>query len=199
MANPQGRTRAPGSLPDCLPADIGRFSQAQRAIWEERVGSPWVLDTVLRGYKLQFRCRPPPFRGIRVTTVSDPSKRVVLRLEITSLIAKGAIRKLEPSEQLNGFYSRYFIVPKKGGGYRPILDLRMLNRCLKNLKFKMPSPARVLQLPAPSPKVPAHSLSGLTCWSAIVYLTLGCFGPEWYYPIRIGGGGGPNDKANQRR
>ena len=77
--------------------------------------------------------------------MSDPAKRAVLRLEISSLIAKRAIRKLEPSEQLSGFYSRYFIVPKKDGGYRPILDLRMLNRCLKNLTFKMLSPARVLQ------------------------------------------------------
>ena len=107
--------------------------------------SPWVLDTVLRGYKLQFRRRPPPYTGIRETTVSDLAKQVVLRLEITSLLAKGAIRKLGPLERLNGFYSRYFIIPKKDGGYRPILDLRLLNCCLKKLTFRMLSPARVLQ------------------------------------------------------
>ncbi|KAL0157249.1 hypothetical protein M9458_048495, partial [Cirrhinus mrigala] len=37
----------------------------------------------------------------------------------------------------SGFYSRYFIVPKKDGGLRPILDLRLLNRSVKRLKFKM--------------------------------------------------------------
>ncbi|KAG1925659.1 hypothetical protein F2P79_025386 [Pimephales promelas] len=34
------------------------------------------------------------------------------------------------------FYSPYFIVPKKGGGLRPILDLRVLNRALHKLPFK---------------------------------------------------------------
>lgn len=136
---------APSSLPDLLATGVFCFSRAQRANWEERVESPWVLNTVLRGYRLQFRRRPPPYRGIRVTTVSDRSKKEVLRLEITSLLSKGAVRRLEPSEQLSGFYSTYFIVPKKDGGYRPILDLRALNHCLKELKFKMLSPARVLQ------------------------------------------------------
>ncbi len=37
----------------------------------------------------------------------------------------------------SGFYSRYFIVPKKDGGLRPILDLRQLNRSVSRLKFKM--------------------------------------------------------------
>ena len=36
-----------------------------------------------------------------------------------------------------GFYSRYFLVPKRGGGLRPILDLRALNKHLKNFRFKM--------------------------------------------------------------
>ncbi len=43
----------------------------------------------------------------------------------------------------SGFYSPYFIVPKKGGGLRPILDLRILNRALHRLPFKMLTPKRV--------------------------------------------------------
>ncbi len=42
-----------------------------------------------------------------------------------------------PAEMRQGFYSPYFIVPKKGGGLRPILDLRVLNRALHRLPFKM--------------------------------------------------------------
>ncbi len=42
-----------------------------------------------------------------------------------------------PHERESGFYSRYFIVPKKDGGLRPILDLRQLNRSVSRLKFKM--------------------------------------------------------------
>ncbi len=42
-----------------------------------------------------------------------------------------------PRDRESGFYSWYFIVPKKDGGLRPILDLRLLNRSVMRLKFKM--------------------------------------------------------------
>ncbi len=43
----------------------------------------------------------------------------------------------------SGFYSPYLIVPKKGGGLRPILDLRVLNRALHRHPFKMLTPKRI--------------------------------------------------------
>lgn len=107
--------------------------------------SPWVLSTMLQGYRLQFRGRPPPFTGIHPTTVADPLKRGVLRKEISVLLDKNAIRILQPLERQGGYYSTYFVIPKKNGGLRPILDLRGVNRWLKRLKFCMLSPARVLQ------------------------------------------------------
>ncbi len=55
---------APNSLPDYPAASLGRFFQAQRANWGEQVESIRVLDTVLRGYKLQFRRLPLPFWAI---------------------------------------------------------------------------------------------------------------------------------------
>lgn len=36
-----------------------------------------------------------------------------------------------------GLYSHYFLVPKKDGGLRPILDLRQLNCVLAKHSFKM--------------------------------------------------------------
>ncbi len=44
-----------------------------------------------------------------------------------------------------GFYSPYFIIPKKGGGLRPILDLRVLNRALHKLPFKMLTHRRMIK------------------------------------------------------
>ncbi len=44
-----------------------------------------------------------------------------------------------------GFYSPYFIVPKKDGGLRPILDLRVLNRALHKLPFRMLTQRRIFQ------------------------------------------------------
>ncbi len=42
-----------------------------------------------------------------------------------------------PHDTESGFYSRYFIVPKKDGGLRPILDLRRLSCSVMRLKFRM--------------------------------------------------------------
>ncbi len=37
----------------------------------------------------------------------------VLRQEVLSLLRKGAIEDVHPSQMKSGFYSRYFVVPKK--------------------------------------------------------------------------------------
>ncbi len=46
-------------------------------------------------------------------------------------------------------YSPYFIVPKKDGGLRPILDLRVLNRALHKLPFRMLTQRRIFQCVRP--------------------------------------------------
>ncbi len=48
----------------------------------------------------------------------------VLHAEIVVLLAKDVIEPVPPAGMRSGFYSPYFIVPKKSGGLRPILDLR---------------------------------------------------------------------------
>jgi hypothetical protein len=133
----------PESPPEVLAICLGCLFQAQRANWERKVESPWVLATVLGGYKLQFQCRPPSYRGIWVTSVENGVRKDTLWVEIASLLSKDAIRKVELLEQLSGFYSTYFIVPKKDDSFRLILILHGLNKCLKELKFKMLTPARV--------------------------------------------------------
>ncbi len=50
-----------------------------------------------------------------------------------------------PAERRQGFYSPYFIVPKKRGGLRPILDLRVLNRALHKLPLKMQTHRRIIK------------------------------------------------------
>ncbi|KAI2644452.1 Transposon Ty3-G Gag-Pol polyprotein [Labeo rohita] len=68
----------------------------------------------------------------------------VLCVEVAVLLAKDAIEAVPPAEMKSGFYSPYFIVPKKSGGLRPILDLRALNRSLLRLPFKMLTTKRML-------------------------------------------------------
>ncbi len=104
--------------------------------------SRWLLRTIRLGYAIQFARRPPKFRGIRFTSVK-PADAPVLRAEIAVLLAKDAIELVPPADMRSGLFSPYFIVPKKGGGLRPILDLRVLNRALHKLPFKMLTQKRI--------------------------------------------------------
>ncbi len=54
-----------------------------------------------------------------------------------SPIKEGGHRGGPSSREGIRVYSRYFIVPKKDGGLRPIIDLRQLNHSVSQLKFKM--------------------------------------------------------------
>ncbi len=76
--------------------------------------SRWVLRTIRLGYAIQFARRPPKFRGVQFTSVLNKDAPV-LRAEIAVLLAKDAIEPVPPAEMKSGFYSPYFIVPKKGG------------------------------------------------------------------------------------
>ncbi len=87
--------------------------------------SCWLTRTIRLGYAIQFAWRPPKLNGVLETSVAVRNAPV-LREEIAVLLAKDAIELVPPAEMRQGFYSPYFIVPKKGGGLRPILDLRVL-------------------------------------------------------------------------
>ncbi len=106
--------------------------------WERLPGvSLWVLRTIRTGYTLQFGKNPPRFDGVHLTVVNSAAKASVLQQELSSLLQKGAIEEVPQSEVERGFFSRYFLVPKRDGGLRPILDLRRLNLSLYKGKFKM--------------------------------------------------------------
>ena len=104
--------------------------------WKRCNPNQWVLRTVARGYRLQFANQPPLSSRV-IYTRARGLKADTLREEIGSLLRKGAIVELPRDQSRLGFWSRYFLVQKKGGGLRPILDLRCLNKHLKKFKFKM--------------------------------------------------------------
>lgn len=104
--------------------------------WRECSAHPWVLATVTKGYRLQFAVKPPPFNGVIASVAHGDSARV-LEAEISGLLEKRAIRRVPAGEVQKGYYSRYFLIPKKDGGLRPIMDLRALNKHLRKYKFRM--------------------------------------------------------------
>lgn len=107
-----------------LAHDFGRLAHSVRL-------SPWVLRTIQTCYSYNLQPGPPVISGVIELIVLGDSVQL-LRDEISSLLMKGAVRDVPMEEVEAGFYSRYFVVPKRGGGSRPILDLRALNKCLSN-------------------------------------------------------------------
>lgn len=104
--------------------------------WERCGVSNWMLKTITKGYRLQFASTPPSFSGV-LHSRPQGEEALILQEEIEALKGKGAIRVVPPEQSQAGFYSRYFLVPKKGGGLRPILDLRALNKYMRTYKFRM--------------------------------------------------------------
>ncbi len=100
--------------------------------------------TIRLGYAIQFAWCPPKFRGVCFTSVLNKDAPV-LRAEVAVLLGKDATQPVPPAEMKSGFYSPYFIVPKKGGGLQPILDLRVLNRALHKLSFRMLTQRHIIQ------------------------------------------------------
>ncbi|KAI2652402.1 Transposon Ty3-G Gag-Pol polyprotein [Labeo rohita] len=121
-SNTRGQSRETGSL--------------SRSFGSVETTAQCVLHTVERGYRIQFGAPPLPFNGVSPTLVG-PEQGLVMEQEVGTLLRKEAIEVVPPHDRESGFYSRYFIVPKKDGGLRPILDLRVLNRSVMKLKFKM--------------------------------------------------------------
>ena len=65
----------------------------------------------------------------------SPHECNLIEREIEKLIQKGAVSPVDPVQ--DQFISQIFVVPKKEGRFRPVVNLKALNRHMKHLHFKM--------------------------------------------------------------
>ena len=109
--------------------------------WEEITDNKWVLSIVRNGFRIPF-IKIPPLSSvpIRMSQSSSP----FLREEIENLLNKRAVERVQNPET-PGFYSRIFLVPKKNGKFRLILDLSLLNRYIEKQAFKIETVKSVRQ------------------------------------------------------
>ena len=112
--------------------------------WEKITSDKWVLNTIKTGYKLEFLVKPP-FQGVKATNVPLENQDVI-KQEINSLLEKKAIEVVPFSQIHSGFYSTLFLVPKKTGDLRPVINLKALNRYLRKQHFKMDTLSKVINL-----------------------------------------------------
>uniref|UniRef100_A0A803J3K6 Reverse transcriptase domain-containing protein n=1 Tax=Xenopus tropicalis TaxID=8364 RepID=A0A803J3K6_XENTR len=104
-----------------------------RGPWLQHTTDTWVHNIVTDGYKLQFRKIPPP-RFLTSKNTRDPVLKAV-----KELLLSNTITPVPRSQRHQGFYSNLFLIPKKDGSLRPVLDLKRLNTFLHVPSFKMES------------------------------------------------------------
>ena len=124
-----------GIHPPCMATHVpaGRLFHFQ-SNWLKITQDRWVLSTI-QGYMIDFVSQPhqpsvpqPPQFSVEHTQL--------ISMEITELLQKNAIEEVTPHLQ-PGFYSNFFLVPKKDGGQRPVINLKALNRFVQKEHFKM--------------------------------------------------------------
>ena len=99
----------------------------------------WVLETIKRGYRIEFTSEPPAWPLRRTTpTPRQVDRRKALEEGIKGLLLNKATRVVLPEEGQILYQSVFFLAPKKPNSWRPILNLKPINKTFVRLKsFRM--------------------------------------------------------------
>ncbi len=128
---------------DYLSSPVGGRLLHFARTWGLVTSDQWVLQTIQSGYKLEFTSPPPSYHTFRHTKIpSEPERRQALFSEVKDLSDKAAITIVPPRQA--AFTSTFFLTTKRSGEWRPILNLKPLNRFIRPRPFKMESLAAVL-------------------------------------------------------
>ena len=125
-------------------------------------GNKWLLDTVSKGYAWSWKYFPPSkSRIVRSRDNLDEGSLKVLDDERDDAIRAGALFPVSEStvDDQTTVVSGYFAVPKaQPGQWRPIIDLRYLNKFIGKKTFKMTRVADVAEHTEETLAVLAHLL-----------------------------------------
>lgn len=120
----------------CIPLPLtpvgGRLMFFTHA-WSAITADTWILNTVT-GFHIELLS--PPNLGVIPPPIRFAENNVALiDNELRELISKHAVTEVDPFSP--GFISNLFLVKNKGGGYRPVINLRELNQYVTYRHFKM--------------------------------------------------------------
>ena len=101
--------------------------------WEKLTQDVNILS-IVQGFKIPFSQTPFQFGPPQLARVNQ-EERLQINSEIKEMLRKGAIQKLksEPGK----FLSNLFLVNKKDGGHRPVINRKFLNSFIPYQYFKM--------------------------------------------------------------
>ena len=107
--------------------------------WQMITSDQCVLNCV-KGYEIDWVAQPSQTQMPRELVFSK-TEADCLSQEVESLVQKEAISEISmPTNEMlseKGFVSQLFAVPKKDGGIRPVVNLKVLNSYAKQVSFKM--------------------------------------------------------------
>ena len=91
--------------------------------WQKLTLNQDILS-VVKGYKIPF-IKIPFQRKIPNFTKMNKKQIALVDLELKEMLRKGAIMRTQPTQ--GEFLSNLFLMGKKDEGYRPVINLKMLN------------------------------------------------------------------------
>ncbi|XP_077149337.1 uncharacterized protein LOC143811475 [Ranitomeya variabilis] len=112
--------------------------------WKLITSSPWILDIIGNGLKLEFD--RIPWDSFIVTSPRGQQQQEALESEILSLLSKKVLIEVPRDQEGRGFYSPLFLINKPDGSFRTIINLKKLNSFLRNHTFKMESISSTIKL-----------------------------------------------------
>ena len=121
--------------------DIGASRKVVRWL---KCGYPLPIKRDGRGREIPVPLHQSCPNGLQTAYPEGSDKAIVLENMIQELVDKQAIREIPSNTE--GFYSRVFLVPKKSGGWRLIIDLSHLNQFLDLISFNMDTAADIKPL-----------------------------------------------------
>ncbi len=113
---------------------VGARTKFFASNWKSITSDTWVLNAVSDGVKIDFV--DLPFQSSLPSSIAMTTEmQSVCDLEVANLLSKKAI--IEIDDDSSGFISSLFVIAKKSGGYRPIVNLKPLNSFVRYEHFKM--------------------------------------------------------------
>ena len=125
-------------MTQCFPSPVGACLLNHWSAWREMGADPRVVSVLRRGFTIKFlqHCLLTSKPGYsRLPT--DPAKLEVLD-EVQQMALKVAIEPVPEGQACH--HSHLFLVPKKGGQWRSVNDMKSLNRTIYIPTFVMETP-----------------------------------------------------------
>ena len=131
-------SKVPLIPPDTTTLPVGGRLGYFHLNWKFLGAHPSVIKTLEFGLQLPIGSVRIPLSRVPLinSQYSSLEKNVVLCQAVVDMLLKGAIQEVRDSSSL-AFYSRLFLVAKKTGGWRPVIDLSHLNLYLDFPTFRM--------------------------------------------------------------